>query len=68
MNNIDEIERLKFGYRLLRQVLFGEESIKLVEGAYDSRMEDRKEILEARRVADIAEHQKKDIVNKYIDD
>jgi len=64
----DEIERLKFGYRLLRQVLFGEESIDLVKDAYDDRMKDRKEILDARRAADIAEHQDKDVVNQYIDD
>ncbi len=66
--NNDEIERLKFGYRLLRQVLFGEESIKLVEGALDARMQERKEILEARRKAEIAEHQKRNILDEYIDD
>ena len=58
--NDDEIERLKFGYRLLRQVLFAEESIKLIKDAFDTRMEDRKEILEARRLAEIAEHQAKE--------
>lgn len=64
----DEIARLKFGYRLLRQVLFGEETIPLVEGAYEKRMEERGEILEARRQAEIAAHQEKAPFEKFIDD
>ena len=64
----DDIERLKFGYRLLMQVLFGEESIKLKEGAFDQRMNERKEILEARRQADIQAHQDKAPFEKYIED
>ena len=66
--NNDELARLKFGFRLLRQVLFGEESIPMVEGAYEKRMEERKEILEARRKAEIAMHQGKEAFEKYVED
>jgi len=64
----NDIERLKFGYRLLKQVLFGEESIQMKDGAFDKRMEERKEILEARRQAEIEAHKEKDPFEKYIDD
>jgi len=33
----DDVERLKFGYRLLMQVLFGEDKIPLKEGAFEKR-------------------------------
>lgn len=66
--NNDDVERLKFGYRLLKQVLFEEESIALHEGAFDKRMEERKEILETRRQAEIAVQQDKEAFEKYIDD
>ena len=45
---------------MLHQVLFAEESIKLVKDAFDTRMEDRREILEARRAAEVAEHEAKE--------
>lgn len=66
--NQNDIKRLKFGYRLLRQVLFGEQSIALVEGAVDKRLEERKEILAGRREAEIAAHKEKSPFDKYIDD
>jgi len=53
----DDIERLKFGFRLLKQVLFGEQSIPLKDGAFDKRMEERKEVLEARREMEAAQSQ-----------
>ena len=62
----DELKRLKFGYRLLRQVLFGEETITLVDNALDKRMAERKEILEARRQAEIEMHKQKAAFEKYI--
>ena len=66
--NNDELARLQFGFRLLRQVLFGEESIPMIAGAYEKRMEERKDILEARRQAEIALHQGKEAFEKYIED
>lgn len=64
----DEIERLKFGYKLLRQILFDEEKFPLISNALDTRMEEHKEILQARRAAEVAEHQDKFPFDKYIDD
>ncbi|MFV2057721.1 MAG: YkgJ family cysteine cluster protein [Thiohalomonadales bacterium] len=64
----DEIERLKFGYKLLRQVLFGEQSIPLIKEAVDARMDERSEILKARKEAEIAAHQEKSPIDKFIDE
>ena len=64
----DDVERLKFGYRLLKQVLFGEQSIPLKEGAYDKRMEELKEVLEARRQAEIEMAKQKAPFEDYIQD
>ncbi len=64
----DDVERLKFGYDLLKQVLFGEDTVKLHADAYEKRMEERREILEARRQAEIAAHQNKAPFEEYIDD
>ncbi|VAX14149.1 hypothetical protein MNBD_GAMMA24-2633 [hydrothermal vent metagenome] len=68
--NQDDVERLKFGYRLLKQVLFGEHSIPLVKDAYKNRMEERAEILTARQEAEAAYSRAKDQepFEKYIDD
>jgi Fe-S-cluster containining protein len=44
----DQEALLRFGYRLLRQVLFGEHSVPEREKAWESRMEQRKPIWEAR--------------------
>jgi len=66
--NDDDVERLKFAYRLLKQVLFAEQSIPLKQGAYDKRMEERKEILEMRRQIEIEAHQGKEAFEKYIAD
>ena len=54
-----DIELMQFGFRLMKQVLFGELSIKEREGAYDKRIEERREILELRKQAEIAEHERK---------
>ncbi len=58
----DEVERLKFAYRMMRQVLFGEHTIELVEGAVEKRVEERKEVIELRRKIAIAEHEAKNDV------
>lgn len=55
----DDIALMKFGFKLMKQVFFGEMSIKEREGAWEKRIEERKEILELRRQAEIAEHQRK---------
>lgn len=64
----DEYARLKFGLRLLRQVLFGEMSIDMVDGALENRVQERADILKARREAEIALHQGKENFEKYIEE
>jgi len=49
----DDIERLKFGYRLLFQVLFGDKTIDVQEDNLKKRSEDRKEIWQARHEAEM---------------
>lgn len=55
----DDIELMKFGFALMKQVLFGEMVIKERDGAYDKRTEERKEILAYRKAAEIEEHNRK---------
>lgn len=64
----DDVERLKFGYRLLLQVLFGEDKIPLKQDAFEKRMEERKEVLEARRQAEIEHARRQAPFEKYIED
>jgi len=64
----NDVARLKFGYKLLAQVLYGEETIPLKDGAFEKRMEERKEVLDARRQAEIEVHQSKEPFEKYIED
>jgi hypothetical protein len=44
---------------MMKQVFFGELTIKELEGAWEKRVEERREILEYRRQAEIAEDQRK---------
>ncbi len=44
----DDFELTRFGFRLLNQVLFGEQTVPLVANAYEKRYEERKEIIEAK--------------------
>jgi len=55
----DDITLMEFGFKLMKQVLFGELTIKEREGAYDKRIEERKEILAYRKEAEIEEHNRK---------
>lgn len=64
--NEDDVELMLFGFRFLRQVLFGEESISLNEGAAEERLEQRKDILQGRRDAEIEAHKQKE-ADKYKD-
>jgi len=55
----DDIALMQFGFALMKQVLFGEISIKEREGAGDQRAEERKEILAYRKEVEIKEHERK---------
>ena len=44
----DDYELVKFGFRLLAQVLFGEQTVPLIKDAYEKRYEERKEVIEAK--------------------
>jgi len=49
----DDEALLAFGYRFLRQVLFGERTVEEIANAWEQRMETRKEVWDARRQAEI---------------
>jgi len=44
---------------MMKPIFFGELTLKEREGAWGKRVEERREILEYRRQAEIAEHQRK---------
>ena len=50
----DDVNVMKFGYRLMKHVLFGEVSIPMVENAYEERYEERKDIIKMRYDAEVA--------------
>ncbi len=54
----DDITLMKFGFRLLKQVLFGEQSIPEKNGALENRLESRNEHLELRRKMELEAHQR----------
>ncbi|MEA3291242.1 MAG: YkgJ family cysteine cluster protein [Pseudomonadota bacterium] len=49
----DDIVLMQFGFRLMKQVFFDEQTIPLVEGAVEKRLEERREIIEQRRQTEI---------------
>lgn len=55
----DDVALMQFGFKLLRQVLYGEIEIPEVEGAWQQRLEDRQEILNMRREVEKQEHSKR---------
>ncbi len=55
----EDLALMQFGTRLLKQVLFGDVTIPVKNGAVDKRVEERKEILELRRKAEIELHNQK---------
>jgi Fe-S-cluster containining protein len=63
----DDIALMKFGFRLMKQVLFGELTIPEHEGIWEKRWEARKEVFELRRQAEIARRQQAED-EKYKDD
>ncbi len=54
----DDIALMQFGFKLMRQVLYGELSIPEVEGAWEKRVEEREEILNMRKEMELMEHDK----------
>jgi uncharacterized protein len=50
----DDVELLRFGFKLMLKVLFGEDSVTMKDGAAASRMEERKEAWEQRKAAEKA--------------
>jgi Fe-S-cluster containining protein len=55
----EDLALMQFGVRLLKQVLFGDVTIPVKENATERRVEERKEILELRRQAEIELHKQK---------
>ncbi len=55
----DEVALMKFGFKLMKQVFFGELTIKEREGAWEQRVEERREILEYRKQVEVAVHDEK---------
>ncbi len=49
----DDLALLKLGYRLMRQALFGEKTMPESSGAWEKRVEERKEVWEARTAAEV---------------
>jgi len=56
--NTDDVALMEFGFTLMKQVLFGEMSIKERQGAHDKRAEERKDILAYRKQVEIDKHNK----------
>ena len=54
----DDLALMQFGFKLMRQVLYGELSIPEVEGAWEKRLEEREEILKMRREIEVMEFDK----------
>jgi Fe-S-cluster containining protein len=55
----NDVALMKFGFKLMKQVFFGEMTIPTKEGAVEERIEKRKEVIELRRQAEIEQHKKK---------
>jgi len=51
----DDVALVQFGFKLMLQVFYGDKSIDEKDGAYNKRMEERKEILEFRKEAELKE-------------
>lgn len=52
----DDLELLKFGGRFMLHVLFGEQSVPVVENAAEKRYEERKDIIDMRYKAEVEAH------------
>ncbi len=49
----DDIALLKLGYRIMRKVFFDENTIEMAEGNLEKRIEDRKDHMVIRRMAEV---------------
>jgi len=54
--------------RFLKQVLYGEKTMPLKQGAPEQRLEERRDILEARKKADIEAYKNKAAFKDYVPD
>jgi hypothetical protein len=54
----EDVALMKFGFKLMKQVLFGEKTIPEHEGAWEKRLEEREGAWEARREVEIALREK----------
>ena len=54
----DDIALMKFGFQLMRQVLFAENTIPLQEGVWEKRSQEREEVWNARREVEMARYKK----------
>jgi len=61
----DDIACMYFGFRLLRQVLFNEQTLSEVDGALDKRVEERKEVMDMRRKLEIEKMKANDPYQAY---
>ncbi|MEW8627004.1 MAG: YkgJ family cysteine cluster protein [Candidatus Thiodiazotropha sp.] len=55
----EDLALMQFGVRLLKQVLFGDVTIPVKDNAVEKRVEERKDILEMRKKAEIELHKQK---------
>lgn len=63
----DDIALMKFGFSLMRQVLFGERAIPEKPGVWEERMKERQEVWEARKQVELARYKEQED-SKYRDD
>jgi Fe-S-cluster containining protein len=61
----DDIACMYFGFRLLRQVLFNEQTLGEVDGALDKRVEERKDVMDMRRKMEIEKMKANDPYQAY---
>ena len=63
----DEDKRLQFSLRFLKQVLYGENTIPIKEGARERRAADRKDVWKDRREKELSQHREDLESQKYED-
>ncbi len=63
----EDIALMQFGVRFMKQAFFGERTIAEKDGVWEQRVEQRQEVWEARRQAEIARQQQRED-EKYTDD
>ncbi len=56
----NDISLLQLGYRIMRKVFFAENSIQMAEGILEKRVEERKDHIEVRRMAEVEKARRKD--------